>query len=190
MNSASDILNLQYPQNMEYIKDIWDLSICKRSNITRHLNFFTSLLATRYRIVSPLSPRYWKERLNSHKSEIKRKKSSWSAGDPIKRRPATTPQCWLFPHDVSQMFPCHLDRAWEERMFYSLSLRQEHVMSLRPGLRGCVTPCHLDRDMLWNTGWRNWWQDKGNEQDTYNLQRQDRYKTEGNIPINCVKEIL
>ena len=114
MNSASDILNLQYPQNMEYIKDIWDLSICKRSNITRHLNFFTSLLATRYRIVSPLSPRYWKERLNSHKSEIKRKKSSWSAGDPIKRRPATTPQCWLLPHDVSQMSPCHLDRAWED----------------------------------------------------------------------------
>ena len=49
-----------------------------------------------------------------NESEIERKKSSWWAGDPFKTRPATTPQCWLLPHDVSQMSPCHLDRAWED----------------------------------------------------------------------------
>ena len=52
----------QYPQHEEQIKDIWNSNLVKRSSMRRRFNFFTSLLATGYRMVSPLSPRYWKER--------------------------------------------------------------------------------------------------------------------------------
>ena len=38
--SASDILNLQYPQNMEYIKDTWDLNICKKVKYYKTFELF------------------------------------------------------------------------------------------------------------------------------------------------------